>query len=189
MKLVLHGIFARDYGPEIVINASSAADALEGFSRQVGFYADRLIEDRPLARVLGYDSEEALRAPLSNETVLHLVPAMFGGGGNFGKIIIGAILIGLSFIPGIGQAAQIALLSAGIGMAVTGVMGFFVKAPSISKDKDPNASKYLGGAEVTTAIGTLWPYCLGTVKLGGYLLSYDVTSNSLTTGVFPTSPT
>lgn len=188
-------MFARDYGPFFEIEAASAADALEGFSRQLHFYDDRVLDERPLTRVVGYDSLDELKAECSNDTELHLVPAMYGGGGNFGKIIIGAILItgaillapytagtSLAFLPG-------ALAGVGIGLGLMGAIGLFTKAPSTSKNADPPASKYLGSSDLTTAIGTLHAYCLGRMKLSGQVLSYVVSANSLTNVIFPASPT
>ncbi|WP_151821133.1 tail assembly protein, partial [Acinetobacter seifertii] len=44
--------------------------------------------------------------------VIHIVPRVMGAGGNNGilQLVLGAILIAASFIPGIGQAAQVALI-------------------------------------------------------------------------------
>lgn len=195
MKIVLHGIFARDYGAGVEIFADSVFEALEAFSRQVGFYADRLLVDRPRARVVGFDSEEALRAPAAQDTIIHLVPAMFGGGGKFGRIIAGIVMVGVGLlIPGLGAAAWIgklstALIAAGAMTTLNGVLGLFIQAPRISKITDPDASLYLGAADMTTAIGTPIPICLGTVKHAGHALSLDVTANSLTYGTFPETPT
>ncbi|HCW6521558.1 TPA: tail assembly protein, partial [Acinetobacter baumannii] len=54
---------------------------------------------------------------------IHIVPRVMGAGGNNGilQLVLGAILIAASFIPGIGQAAQVALIGAGAGMAMGGV--------------------------------------------------------------------
>ncbi|WP_151821022.1 tail assembly protein, partial [Acinetobacter seifertii] len=43
---------------------------------------------------------------------IHIVPRVMGAGGNNGilQLVLGAILIAASFIPGIGQAAQVALI-------------------------------------------------------------------------------
>lgn len=42
--------------------------------------------------------------------IIHIVPRVIGAGGNNGilQLVLGAILIAASFIPGIGQAAQVA---------------------------------------------------------------------------------
>lgn len=185
MKLILHGIFARDYGPSVTIEAGSVAEALEAWSRQVGFYDDRLTCDRPAARVIGFDSEEALRAPTDVGEV-HVVPAMFGGGGKFTQIIIGAIMVvaGILLSPAFPMVGT-ALIVAGVTTIIGGVLNLFVKAPTANKANDPAASLYLGAAGMTTAIGTPIGLCVGRVKRAGQAMSLDVTSNSLTFVTFP----
>ena len=185
MKLVLHGDFAKRYGPSITIEASSVAEAIEAFSRQVGFYADRLIDSRPIARVIGFDTEASLRADTDVEEV-HVVPAMFGGGGKFGQIILGLALIAVAFIPGIGVALHVALIVAGITTILGGVLNLFVKSPSANQQPgNPAPSLYLAAAGMTTAIGTPIGLCVGRVKRAGQALSFNVTSSSLTQTSFP----
>ena len=139
-------------------------------------------------QAVGFDTKEKLNEK-TDIAELHLVPAMFGGGGSFGRILIGAALIAASFIPGIGQAVQIALLSAGIGMAVGGVMDMFMKQPTVSKSNDPPASKYLGSGQNTTAIGTIIGMGGGRMLVGGQFMSIQVDSSELVYGTFPTTIT
>lgn len=188
MQIKLHGIFKEAYPGDYEIQADTIAEAIEGWSRQVGFYDHLPYEHRPVVRVVGCDDVDKLYEK-TEQIEIHLVPAMMGGGGKFGAILIGAALIGLSFIPGIGQAVQVALLSTGIGMTLTGVMGLFIKAPSLSKDKDPDASKYLGLSNNTTAIGTPIALCYGEVPVNGHVLALNVDATDMVTGTFPTTPT
>lgn len=184
MKIVLHGTL-KDQFKELEIVAATAADALDGWSRQCGL-TEIPVMDRPIIEVVDFDTEIKLNTPTDVQE-LHLFPMMFGGGGAFGKILLGAALIGLSFIPGLGQAIQVALLGAGIGMALGGVMEFFMKAPSVSKSNDPDPSKYLGLGNNTTAIGTLIPKGYGRFLLAGQYLSLQVNSNDMVYGTFPTT--
>ena len=185
MKLVLHGDFAKRYGSSVTIEASSVAEAIEAFSRQVGFYADRLIASRPIARVLGFDTEAALRADTDVKEV-HVVPAMFGGGGKFTTIILGVALIAVGFIVGAGTPLGIALIVAGATTTLSGVLNLFVKAPSAATGPgNPAPSLYLAAAGMTTAIGTPIGLCVGRVKRAGQALSFNVTSSSLTQTSFP----
>jgi predicted phage tail protein len=180
IKLVLHGVL-KDRYQSFAVAASTPAEALEGWSRQVG------MDPTFLVQVVGHDTEESLKAK-TELTELHLIPAMFGGGSAFGKILIGAALIALSFIPGIGQAVQIALLSAGIGMALGGVMQLFMKQPTVSKSSDPPASKYLGSGKNSTAIGTPIGFGGGRMMVGGQFLSLQVNSSDMVYGEFPATP-
>jgi predicted phage tail protein len=180
IKLIPHGIL-KDRHESFAVAASTAAEAIEGWSRQVG--CDKTM----LLQAVGFDTEEKLKAK-TDVTEIHIMPAMFGGGGAFGKILIGAALIALSFIPGIGQAVQIALLSAGIGMALGGVMQLFMKQPTVSKSSDPPASKYLGSGKNSTAIGTPIGFGGGRMMVGGQFLSLQVNSSDMVYGEFPATP-
>ena len=182
MKVVVHGSLKGKY-PDLEIGADTVAEAIEGWSRQCGI-ADVPLMDRPVLEVLDFDTLDKLQAKTDVEEI-HLFPAMFGGNGTFGKILIGAVLIGLSFIPGIGQAVQIALLSAGIGMTVGGVMQMFMTSPTVSKSDDPDPSKYLGAGNNTTAIGTLISKGYGRFLLAGQYLTVQVNSNDMVYGTFP----
>ena len=183
MKLVLHGVLRERYGTSVEIETDTVADAIEGFSRQADDFPQDLVID-----AVGFDTLELLQQP-TNQAEVHLVPAMFGGGGKFGSIIMGAALIGISFIPGIGPALSASLMAAGIGMAVTGIVGLFMKAPSISKSNDPDASKYLGLNRNTTAIGTPITLAWGRIQVPGHWLSLQSDAQGLVHGTFPTNPT
>jgi predicted phage tail protein len=61
-------------------------------------------------------------------TELHIEPAISGSGGGFGKLLLGAALIGAAFIPGVNAIAigtalslQGILFSVGIGLALSGI--------------------------------------------------------------------
>lgn len=193
MKIKLHGIFKEAYPGDFEIEADTVADAIEGWSRQVKFYEHLSYEYRPVVRVVGFDDYDSLYEK-TEQNEIHLVPAMMGGGGKFGSILIGAALIGLSFIPG-AQAGTLLLgkfatgvLATGIGMVLSGVMGLFIKAPSVSKANDPEASKYLGLSNNTTAIGTPIAICYGEVPVDGHVLTLNVDATDMVTGTFPANP-
>lgn len=183
MIVQLHGTLKDKYGPMFEIQARTAAEAIEGLSRQLpDFPRDLLIQ------VPGFETAEKLDAE-TDAAKIDMVPAMFGGGGKFGQIILGAAMIAVSFIPGIGQALQVALLINGAITAAMGVVGLFMKAPSISKSNDPEASKYLGVDKNTAEIGTLIPSAWGEIKLYGHWVSLQSDADKLVVGVFPTNPT
>ena len=187
MKIILHGHLAKTYGTEHYIEGSIPLEALEGLTRQLGFYQDRLVEDRPILRVVGLHTYESLLEPTDE---IHVVPAIAGGKG-IGKILVGAAFIGLAFLPGLGQIGQVTLksvfLSIGASLVLGGLMELFIKAPSLSKSSDPEASKYLGLSNNTTKLGTLRSYSMGRIKLTApHLLALNVDSNDLVIGEFPT---
>lgn len=193
MQIKLHGKFAEDYPGEFFIEANTVADAVEGWSRQVGFYEHLPLDQRPIVRIVGFDTEKSL-AETTEQNTIHLVPAMIGGGGKFGTILLGAALIGLTVaLPGIGTVIGgkigSALLAAGVGMVLSGVMGLFVKAPSVSKSNDPDASKYLGLSNNTTSIGTPIGIYYGRNAVDPHVLALNVDSSDMVVGAFPATPT
>lgn len=149
-----------------------------------------------IIEAVGFETEEKLFAPTDAKEV-HLIPAMHGGGG-FGKILLGAVMIAaVVFMPAsafaIGSLSSAtvsgAVLGMGIGLVLGGIMQLFMKAPTISKSEDPAASKYLSSGKNTTAFGTPITMAWGRVKLFPHWLSIQVNSNNMVYGTFPASPT
>ena len=171
------------------MNSSSVADAIEGFSRQQPSWPREL-----RISAVGFDTEEKLRGHADE---VHLMPAMQGGGGKFGSIILGAAMIGAAFLTGgasfvagslVTTSLGGALLVSGALMIAQGVVGLFLKAPSIGKNADPDASKYLGINQNTTEIGTPIIMAWGRCSLAPHWLSLQSDSTNLSYGVFPANP-
>lgn len=178
MRIILHGVLAERYGAEHSIQTDVPADAIEGLSRQLPDWP------RDLAiRVVDYPTERLLRSQTDDEEI-HLVPAMFGGGG-FTRIAIGAALIVTAFAVG-GPFAPF-LFAMGASMVLSGVTTLLMKAPTVDKSNDPPASKYLGINQNTTAIGTPIALAWGRVKLTGHWLSLQSDADHLVTTSFPVS--
>lgn len=189
MRVTLHGQLREQYGKHFDIQATSVADAIEGLSRQLPDWPTELVLAVP-----GFKTAEDLQS-LTDIPAIDLVPAMFGGGGTFGKIVLGIALIAIAVInPGIGgmilsQAGVGAVAGAGIGILLGGIMSIFMRAPTISKSEDPPASKYFGLNMNTAESGTNITMAYGLINLFGHWLSLQSDSDKLVTGVFPTTPT
>ncbi|MEW7138869.1 tail assembly protein [Acinetobacter baumannii] len=135
------------------------------------------IYDHETKRLITGDNigEEQLDMNTEADTI-HIVPRVMGAGGNNGilQLVLGAILIAASFIPGIGQAAQVALIGAGAGMAMGGVASMLM--PKIDNTQDQNqdgnrANKGFGGAVTTVAQGNPVPILYGQREIGGFIIS------------------
>lgn len=188
MQIIFHGKFAEDYGKTHTIHAENVGKAMEGLTRQLGFYEDKRLDERPVARIVGYDTIESL-AECPDE--IHVVPAVMGGGG-LGKVLIGAALIGIAVInPGIGgmilsQVGVSIVAGLGVSLMLSGLTQMFAKAPTLSQESDPDASKYLGISTNTTRLGTLRSYAMGRIKITApHLLALNVDSNNMVRGEFP----
>lgn len=185
MQLIFHGELQKMYGDSFEMQADSVAEALEGFSRQQADWP----RDMRVMIVGDNDRLDTAEKLLIHCDVVHLMPSMSGGGGKFGQIIMGAIVIGVSFIPGIGQAVQLSLLISGGLMVLQGVIGLFLQAPKMKSVNDPEASKYLSVNKNTTEVGTPMTMAWGIIDMAGQWLSIQSDSNNLSFGTFPATTT
>lgn len=135
------------------------------------------IYDHETKRLITGDNigEEQLDMNTDTDTI-HIVPRVMGAGGNNGvlQLVLGVVLIAASFIPGIGQAAQVALIGAGAGMAMGGVASMLMpKAQTTqNQNQDGNRANFGFGSAVTTAAqGYPVPILYGRREVGGFVLS------------------
>jgi len=186
MRIIFHGELRRRYGEHYDMMSNTVADAMDGLSRQLPEWPRNM-----RISAVGFDSHEKLTQPTTDK-VVHIMPAMAGGGGKFGTIIMGAVTFAvgaaLFFVPGM-QAIGVSLMVSGGLMMVQGVIQLFMKAPSLSKNNDPEGSKYLAINRNTTAVGTPITLAWGKIDLAGHWVSLQSDSNNLAFGSFPASPT
>lgn len=187
MKLRFHGKLAELYGPSFEIQADNVYEAIEGFFRQQPDHPRDMMID-----VIDFDTEDKLKAKTRRKSV-DLVPSMFGGGGKFGSILIGAALIAATFIlPPLGvtlsKVAVTSMIISGAVMIAQGVLALFMKAPTLSKAEDPPPSKYFGVDRNTATQGTPITLATGRIKLFPHWLSLQSDADKLSFGVFPANP-
>lgn len=194
IKVIPCGSLADKY-PTIEIGATSAYEAIEGWSRQV-CPTGRIPQ---LMEAVDFETEALLRGP-TDKTEIYLYPAMYGGGGamKFIGIIVGAaMVVGAIVATGGGAAAIFAgaansfatsIFIGGAMMMIMGAINLFLPAPSLSKEEDPEASKYIGSGQNTTKIGTPIPMGGGRMMVGGHYLSVQVNAQGLVYGKFPDTP-
>lgn len=177
-KVHLHGSF-RTYGDNVVVSAKNACEAIYAASRLLKMKVHP-VSGRLLARVVGFDTAEAMIESLAPDQELHLVPAFLGGKSALvaaGKIIIGAVLIVLSFfVPGLPQYAATFLFTTGASLVVGGISNLLFPVKQADK---PNDGSYTAATGNTTAIGTRIPLALGrNVRMFGQILSYNVSTGA-----------
>lgn len=178
MRLIFHGELRNRFGPDVVMHTDTVAEALEGFSRQVDWPTELPVH------VVGFDTPEKLK---DFALEVHVMPAMRGGGGKFGSIILGAITV----VVGIALLATpfgVPLIVSGGLMIAQGIIGLFLKSPKIKGVDDPESSKYLAVNKNTTAVGTPIVMAWGRIDLAGHWLSLQSDSTNLSYGAFPASP-
>ena len=141
--------------------------------------------------------ESELSHPIGQEDI-HFIPVISGAGRGFGKILLGAALIGLAFIPfagagtGLGAAfkggfsaakfANVGFISkglAGLGTAlvlqgVSEMLFPLPKPPKFESEEDPRLSFSFGGTQQTGRAGTPVPVVYGEIFTGSVVISGGV---------------
>lgn len=179
-RIHLHGSLKSIHPEPIEIRAETVADALKAITSQLPGFQGNAIEGPKRIKVVGFDTLESLIVP--TEVVdLHLFPQLNGGkSGGFFQILIGAVLIAASFIPGLNAFAPI-LLKVGIMMVLGGILQLFNTPKRDNKDSPEKKSHYLGTPKNTVEIGTRIPILCGEDKIGGHYLSFQI--DAIDTGV------
>ena len=143
--------------------------------------------------------KEDLHNPIGQEDI-HIVPVITGAGGGAGRrILIGAALIGASFLfPGAGLfgkagaeltggivtgfAAKIgtAVSAIGAGLVLNGVseMLFPIPKPDMPED-DPRISFSFSGVQNTSRAGTAHPIVYGEVVTGSVVISAGIDTDQV----------
>ena len=142
--------------------------------------------------------ESELHYPMGGADI-NIGPVISGAGGNFGKIFLGAALIGASFLfPGAGLFGTQSVFGAtafGTGAAAGGAFGTFVgtalsavgatmvlggvsgmlfpqpQEPDFSNEGDPRISFNFSGTQNTSRAGTPVPIVYGEIFTGSVVIS------------------
>ena len=153
--------------------------------------------------------KEDLHNPIGQDDI-HIVPVITGAGGNspFGRILLGAALIGASFLfpgagmfgttsvfgvsaagaTGVGVVAGSALMT-GIGTAISAIgaglvlngvseMLFPIPKPDMPED-DPRISFSFSGVQNTSRAGTAHPIVYGEVVTGSVVISAGIDTDQV----------
>lgn len=175
--IYLHG-YLNEYSKDPVqVFADSVAEAIH-FLTQIFPKGDPL----PI-RIEDVDSDTALFSKTNPLEEIHIYPEDRGSGGDrpgLGQILIGAALIGVTFLTGgatlfAGTAFAIessTLMMTGAMMALGGLVQMLTPVPDA--DSDQQRSQYTQVNNNTAAIGTPVPIIYGTARADGHWISIDV---------------
>jgi len=139
--------------------------------------------------------ETEIQHPIGQQDI-SFVPVISGAGGNVGRILTGAALIGASFLfPGagafgttsfFGKAAVAggvltkvgtAVSLIGAGMVLSGVSGMLFPVPKpkeISNSSDPRISFGFSGIQQSSRAGTTHPIVYGEIFTGSVVISAGI---------------
>lgn len=109
--------------------------------------------------------------------IIHIVPRVIGAGGNNGvlQVVLGIVMMVAGYFTfGATTTAGMALIGAGLGMAVGGVASMLMPKVSTTQDQNQDgnrANEGFGGAVTTVAQGNPVPILYGQREVGGFIVS------------------
>ncbi|EHU3264897.1 tail assembly protein [Acinetobacter baumannii] len=109
--------------------------------------------------------------------IIHIVPRVMGAGGNNGvlQVVLGIVMMVVGYFTfGATTPTGMALIGAGLGMAVGGVASMLMPKVSTTQDQNQDgnrANKGFGGAVTTVAQGNPVPILYGQREVGGFIVS------------------
>ena len=139
-------------------------------------------------------NEEEITHPIGQEDI-HFIPVISGAGRGFGKILLGAALIGIAFLMPVasgglglaggikaGSLAKVGFLTkmvAGVGasLVLSGVSDMLFPLPETPKfesTEDPRLSFSFGGTQQTGRSGTPVPLVFGEIFTGSVVISGSI---------------
>ena len=155
VEVKLIGELGRRFGRSYSFVASSPREVISALSNQIAGFKDYLCDAHEKGigfRLVDGDAEGmSYEEAMMGCKQLIIAPIITGGGGAFGKILLGVALIALAFIPGVGFAAATAaaaakftvlggiLFSLGTSMVLTGIASLLtppVEQPRETERKD-----------------------------------------------------
>lgn len=142
--------------------------------------------------------EKELHYP-SGASDIKIVPVVGGAGGNFGRVLLGAALIGASFMfPGAGMfgttsffgkeavvggfLTKVGTITSVIGasLVLNGIASMLAPVETIPEDnQDPRRSFNFSGIQNTTRAGVAVPVIYGRTMTGSVVVSANITNEQV----------
>jgi predicted phage tail protein len=196
-KIILYGHLGKTFGRVHRLDVQTPAEAVRALCANFKEFRQHIIaHNEPGYKVLTGRAErgaEELHLGCSASEI-KIVPVVAGAGGNFGKVLLGAALIGFSlFAPQLTPLANtivygsttIASIAGSVGFSLVlgGVAGMLFKPPKVSNTatERPNnrPSFAFNGAINTTGQGNAVPLCYGEFLCGSQVISTGLAVDDL----------
>lgn len=110
---------------------------------------------------------------------MHIVPRLAGAKSGWAGVLLGAALIGASFIPGLNALAATVLFSTGASMALGGVAQMLApqaRSPAMHSADNGRQNTYFSSLENMVAQGNPVPLAYGEVMTGSRRISQEITT-------------
>ena len=200
-KIKLYGKLAEFVGfKEFDVEIKSVAQAVSFLINNFPHLESYMSPNYYQVKVGNYDIiEDEIHYPTGKDDI-HFVPVITGAGRGFGKILLGAALIGLAFmLPG-GLAAKIgpggilkggitggflgkAMVGIGASLVLSGVSDILFPLPEpkeFTNEEDPRISFSFSGVQNTSRAGTSHPIVYGEIITGSVVISAGIDTHQVT---------
>ena len=200
-KIKLYGPLAKFLGKRVLkADVSNAAEAVLFLVVNWPELERHMHDQYYRVEVAGTDLDfKELHYPAGADDI-KIVPCVAGAGGGWGKVILGAALIGLAFATGGASLAYNSLALAnpavtglaftsiwakaavylGAGLVLSGVSDLLTPTPKTPEfEEDPQNSFYFSGVVNSARPGTPVPVCYGEVLTGSTTISSSVDVNQV----------
>mgnify|MGYP003116770140 FL=1 len=192
-KVKLYGDLADFVGhKQFDVKVNSVAQAvsflINNFPETEGYMSNKYYK----VLVNKYEIDETELHEPTGKQEISFVPVITGAGGNVGKVLLGAALIGGAFLftplsfanfsstaIGFGSAAGIAkgVAVIGAGLVLSGVSGMLFPVPKpkeFSNEQDPRISFGFSGIQQSSRAGSSHPIVYGEIFTGSVVISAGI---------------
>lgn len=196
VPVLLLGELGKKYGRRFNLDIKSPAEAVRALVANFP-EMQKYMADRYYRVVVGKDDTggDELHNPTGRQTI-KIVPVITGAGGSFGRILLGAALIGLAFVTGGASIAASGFLAGGLtttffgGLAVSmgaslilgGVAQMIAPSPQSgapNESPENNPSYIFNGPINTTAQGQPVAVGYGRLRVGSAVISAGIVAEQV----------
>lgn len=178
----LYGILAKKFGKQFKLDVANTREAIRALSAQIPGFEKFMLHahEHGLGFAVYQDKHNISEYEIDMSTdaaVIKIVPKVIGAGGDNGvlQVVLGVVLVVAGYFTfGATSPYGMALIGAGVGMAIGGITQMLMPTVDTTQDgnKDGNrANKGFGGAVTTVAQGNPVPVLRGRREIGGFIVS------------------
>ena len=178
----LYGILAKKFGKQFKLDVANTREAIRALSAQIPGFEKFMLHahEHGLGFAVYQDKHNISEYEIDLSTdaaVIKIVPKVIGAGGDNGvlQVVLGVVLVVAGYFTfGATSPYGMALIGAGVGMAIGGITQMLM--PTVDTTQDGNqdgnrANKGFGGAVTTVAQGNPVPVLRGRREIGGFIVS------------------
>lgn len=178
----LYGILAKKFGKQFKLDVANIREAIRALSAQIPGFEKFMLHahEHGLGFAVYQDKHNISEYEIDMSTdaaVIKIVPKVIGAGGDNGvlQVVLGVVLVVAGYFTfGATSPYGMALIGAGVGMAIGGITQMLM--PTVDTTQDGNqdgnrANKGFGGAVTTVAQGNPVPVLRGRREIGGFIVS------------------